>query len=1159
MDNFICAGYIFSSKFDSGNLHKVELVKWHEEAQPNNEAVAVELNLWTKPDCAGTEYENLNRSWFFFSIQGGEPNKVCKLNIVNLNKQSKLFSQGMHPVIRVGETGKWERTKYSPVYNVNDNEFVLSFLHKPQTDITTKFYYAFTFPFTFTECQNQLARFDSLYLKSEDEMNYILQRLNVDVDVDINCNTINFENTDVASVENVQNAPNEQTPTRVSTSRMNMLENQSNDEIENDIYYHRELLINSVEGRRVDLLTITSFHNIQNEHEHRFNELFPDPHSKRCKLFKNKKIIFISSRVHPGETPASFILNGFLKMILDRKNRYATILRKMYVFKIIPLLNPDGVYNGHYRSDVLGHNLNRVYLAPKKETQPPIFAVRKLIRYYHNEKDIDDESLPTTANAENNNESVDINVTNETAAEIDVPNLELDIASSGFEETDTDTPERESSEEKTRSNNVLTEINIEAKNNRNIEKIVSMPPSNSSTPSISLTQSPTTETELESKPSCSTESTSAPSSAEETAPNTIPTVKVRKVNSTLKTGVNSSKSYIAKPTISSIPKVNSTEASTSNVEVLKVKKLSLRPSSITNQSSFMAPASLSGRDSGSDASGRYSSSTFESARSEKKKEPLKSNTGNNNHKLNRKLSKNDSDTLVAPMSGGVSSRSPKRSSLLRKFMHAPTPANINISSDFCKDSNQAKCDEQSNMFLYIDLHGHASKKGVFMYGNYLPKIAESVECMLLPRLMSMNSHHFHFDACVFSERNMYHKGKRDGLSKEGSGRVAIYKMIGLIKSYTLEGNYNTGKYVNVLPPREKELNPRKICTIPPKYTPNVFEEVGRALGPSILDLTESNPSSRLRMSEFRSLQGLRNALRNDIERGLLRADPIQKATTSHTKLKSLKTSTACSSPLTTDVCKENKERHTTNKPSISYGKKEKSTNVSLSRKKGKVLCDVITSTSTTAPIPTKRQKVVANKKFTSVGGVGGSGGSGGDKIEPKDNNATGGLDLDMNAISNLNLKSDDTVPANSTPNTAVSASDVELSAFIDQPTVTSSFDPDVPCCSYQLLPQPSTTFNPFKFPNAPKKPMGGNFLRKTSASTSSMLIGQSSIVQSTKIKSSAIKLRSGFNSAGTSGAGSRLKSKVSFKSSLTKDGRRLKKKKSLKADTGIKRKKSKVF
>lgn len=89
---------------------------------------------------------------------------------------------------------------------VNDNEFVISFIHKPQADISTKYYYAFTFPFTYTECQNQLARFDSLYHKSDEEMNYILRRLNVDVDV--NCNTINFENNDAECVENVQNLIN---------------------------------------------------------------------------------------------------------------------------------------------------------------------------------------------------------------------------------------------------------------------------------------------------------------------------------------------------------------------------------------------------------------------------------------------------------------------------------------------------------------------------------------------------------------------------------------------------------------------------------------------------------------------------------------------------------------------------------------------------------------------------------------------------------------------------------------------------------------------------------------------------------------------------------------------------------------------------------------
>lgn len=98
-------------------------------------------------------------------------------------------------------------------------------------------------------------------------------------------------------------------------------------DIEDEIYYYRELLIESVEKRRIDLITISSFHNIQTECEYRFNDLFPIKEIPRCKLFRNKKIIFISSRVHPGETPASFVLNGFLKAILDRKNKIASILR----------------------------------------------------------------------------------------------------------------------------------------------------------------------------------------------------------------------------------------------------------------------------------------------------------------------------------------------------------------------------------------------------------------------------------------------------------------------------------------------------------------------------------------------------------------------------------------------------------------------------------------------------------------------------------------------------------------------------------------------------------------------------------------------------------------------------------------------------------------
>lgn len=79
------------------------------------------------------------------------------------------------------------------------------------------------------------------------------------------------------------------------------------------------------------------------------------------------------------------------------------------------------------------------------------------------------------------------------------------------------------------------------------------------------------------------------------------------------------------------------------------------------------------------------------------------------------------------------------------------------------------------------------------------------------------------------------------------------------------------KCVNILPPKGKDLSCKVHNLIPPKFTPAIFEEVGRALGPSLLDLTGSNPTSRIINSEFRSLQGLRNSLKNEISRGLSKA------------------------------------------------------------------------------------------------------------------------------------------------------------------------------------------------------------------------------------------------------------------------------------------------
>jgi len=57
---------------------------------------------------------------------------------------------------------------------------------------------------------------------------------------------------------------------------------------------------------------------------------------------RHKKIIVITSWVHPGESNASLIMDGIIDFLMS-KTTEAQFLREHFIFKIVPMLNPDGV------------------------------------------------------------------------------------------------------------------------------------------------------------------------------------------------------------------------------------------------------------------------------------------------------------------------------------------------------------------------------------------------------------------------------------------------------------------------------------------------------------------------------------------------------------------------------------------------------------------------------------------------------------------------------------------------------------------------------------------------------------------------------------------------------------------------------------------------
>ena len=92
-----------------------------------------------------------------------------------------------------------------------------------------------------------------------------------------------------------------------------------------------------------------------------------------------RKCIILTGRVHPGESNSSYVVEGLIQFLVS--NDYvAKVLRDRYVFKIVPMLNPDGVIIGNYRCSLSSHDLNRQYLNHSPKLFPECYAIKQMMR-----------------------------------------------------------------------------------------------------------------------------------------------------------------------------------------------------------------------------------------------------------------------------------------------------------------------------------------------------------------------------------------------------------------------------------------------------------------------------------------------------------------------------------------------------------------------------------------------------------------------------------------------------------------------------------------------------------------------------------------------------------------------------------------------------------
>ncbi|TNV86843.1 hypothetical protein FGO68_gene16193 [Halteria grandinella] len=314
----------FDSQFESGNLDLV--------VKPFQTREEHEYDVFLRPD-SNTIGSHV---WFFFSVSNRLKGTKLKINIVNMTKRNSLYVQGLSiqhlSQQRCRSTGQtWqniEPLKYAHSKLNRGDQVPDDWNEERASSKSSRYFYQLSFIYEFEYDE------DTIYFSYSRPYTFSM--------------ALHFTKT-IAQQQ------------KDNLEKMKQFLKLNADEVLEYKIFDYQVLTQSLGGVDVPLITITN--NLNNTSD---------------QAFLDKKYVIITARVHPGETNSSHVLHEFLRFILSQ-DRVTNMLRDKLIFKIIPMINPDGVIVGNNRCSFIGKDINRCYQDANAKLTPEIYHLRQMI------------------------------------------------------------------------------------------------------------------------------------------------------------------------------------------------------------------------------------------------------------------------------------------------------------------------------------------------------------------------------------------------------------------------------------------------------------------------------------------------------------------------------------------------------------------------------------------------------------------------------------------------------------------------------------------------------------------------------------------------------------------------------------------------------------